>query len=653
MKTLFLALLLSSCAAAQSGLSFYIDPSDGSLPTSSLSALPTAYAFPSTSVGQTASIMIRMVNSSSATLQVNGIYVGAAAGSSSADNNFSVTGFADATLAPGGMKPFYLNFTPNATGPLSGFLQVTIAGQNPAAISTLSGTGLSSSVNLTCTDTLFAGCNGTTPLAANSAITFGSTGGVAVGSTYSIAFSLTNNTSAAIATPNISTQVYAVASFTSPGLAALPATIAAGATVSFTVIFTPQASASGPSTPQTATLTVGSASYTLQGYEQIVSGNDPIQVTCVYSSGQPCQGSANTYTVGPVTNTLTLVFQVTNPNPLGTVDANITLSAPPVLSNTAAFGLSTPTLAPTNSTSGGTAVTAGQPVAILPGYTLSFQVTFTGSAATSATLGFAYTPAGATTATPLSYTLNATPAPAVGSAGSDLPGVALICGTTSCGSQTFTSQQQVQATLQVTTATTAAATLAIAFTPLVSGAKDSAVEFIAPYTQNDLSFSFTSASLSGMLGNSQPQFTFQTGTTAGTINFTLTDSATLQTLNLPAITILPEKVQITSSTAVQSSPNLVLTITGYDNTYSAGELAFSFYGTNGALLNPTPISLNAASAFEQYFFSSTNTSGGAFSLSVTFPVTGDVTEVGSVTATVTNSAGQASVSQSFTASTTP
>jgi hypothetical protein len=583
-----------------------------------------------------------LVNTSDSTVQLNAIYVGASAGSSLADNNFAVTGLENATLAPSGAKEFYLGFTPAVPGSSSGYLQISIAGQPPAAVSTLSGNGLPSSVSLTCKDALLTSlCNGTTSIPVNSALSFGPTTGVAPGATYSILFSLTNSTSAAIAAPAISSELYALESFTSPDLPNLPATIAPGSTVTFTIVFTPQATAPGPSTAQGATLTVGTAIYTLQGYELITGNNDPLQVTCVYSTGQPCQGPANTastFSVGPNLNTLSLLFTVTNPNPVGTSFADITLPALPSISPASNFVMGTATLSPTGSSSAGTAVTAGQSVTIQPGYSLTFQITFNGTSAANTTL---------TVGNGISYTLVGQPAPPVGSTGSDLAGVTLMCGSTSCSSQTFSNQQQVQATLQVTTATTAGATLAISFKSLVSGATDSGVTFIAPYTQDNLSFLFTPTSLSGMLSNGQPGFTFQTGTTAGTINFSLTDSATQQTITLPAVTIQPAKVQIETSTAVRSSPNLILTITGYDNTYSAGQLSFTFYDVNGTNITPNAIQVDATSAFQQYFFSSSNTAGGAFSLQVTFPVTGDVTQIGSVTANITNSAGQASVTQKF------
>lgn len=646
MKIVLLTLFLAVALKAQSPVTLYIDPSDGAAPLSSLSQLPSTYQFPSTSVGQASSIIVRVVNTSSAAITVDALYVGSAAGAAAANPNFNIVGFDTyVTLSPygtsGDWAPAYIEFTPTVSGTSTGYLQVSVAGQSAAAISTLSGNGLSSSVSLTCIDTLLTLCDGKTPIAPNSSLTFGATSGVAVGSTYSIPFTLTNNTSNPIPVPTIANTTYSLPSFTSPNLASLPATIAPGSTVNFTVVFSPQATAPGAATSQTAVLTIGSGTYTLQGYELVANNNDPVQVSCVYSTGQPCQGPANTvntYSVGPNLNTLSLIFTVTNPNPVGTAFADITLPAPPSISDTTDFTLGTATLIPTGSSSSGTAITAGQPVTIQPGYSLTFQVTFTGASNASGTL---------TIGNGIAYTLNGQPAPAVGSTGSDLPGITLMCGATPCSSQTFGSQQQVQATLQVNTATTAGATLAISFTSLVSGVTDPAITFISPYNTPNLSFSFTPSSLSGMLGNGQPGFTFQTGTTAGTINFTLTDSATLQTMTLPAITIQPAKVQIETATAVRSDPNLIVTITGYDNTYSAGQLSFTFYDLSGNNLTPNAIQVNAATAFKDYFFSSSNTAGGAFSLQVTFPVTGDVTQVGSVTANITNSAGQSSVTSTF------
>lgn len=641
MKILLLAFLLSSAAAAQN-LTFSIVAADGTT-----SPLPSTYPFPATSVGQTTTITVTVQNTSGSTLTLNGIYVDVAAGPSAQSNSFSVIGFeqSGATLAPLASKQFSITFSPAGAGDATGHLQVNIQGQGFAPVSTLSGTGVSSSVSLTCTDSLLTSlCNGTTSIPANSSITFGgtnSTTGVALGKTYSIPFTLTNNTSAAIPTPTISNELYALQSFTSPDLANLPTSIAAGSTVNFTIVFTPQATAPGPSTAQGATLTVGTATYTLQGYELITANNDPIQVTCVYSTGKPCQApmnTSNTFSVGPDPSTLSLAFTVTNPNPVGTSFADITLPALPSLSDTTDFTMGTATLIPTGSSSAGNAVTAGQSVTIQPGYSLAFQVTFTGSVANTAIL---------TIGGGLSYTLMAQPTPVVGSPQSGLAGLTLMCGSTPCSSQTFASAQQVPVSVQVPSASTTLpfVSLSIAFTSAVAGVtNDPAIEFVELSATSTGQIPFTPNSAAGT--SSTAQFTLATGTTAGTIAITVAEPGVSSQPYTVSIPILPSKVQITSSTAAQNSPNLTVTIFGYDNTYSANDLSFTFYDVNGTNLTPNAIQVNAASAFKQYFFGPQD-EAGMFKMQVTFPITGDVTQVGSVTANITNSAGQSSVTQSF------
>jgi hypothetical protein len=141
--------------------------------------------------------------------------------------------------------------------------------------------------------------------------------------------------------------------------------------------------------------------------------------------------------------------------------------------------------------------------------------------------------------------------------------------------------------------------------------------------------------------NSQTQITFQTGTTAGTILFTLTFPNSQPITQ--QITISPATVQIGQMTAVWQDPFLVVTMTGYDNTYTTGSMTFNFYDTSGrAIVTNMPVS--ATTNFQQYF--SGATAGGAFSIQLSFPVTaGSTASVGSVSATMSNSAGASSLAQ--------
>jgi hypothetical protein len=201
----------------------------------------------------------------------------------------------------------------------------------------------------------------------------------------------------------------------------------------------------------------------------------------------------------------------------------------------------------------------------------------------------------------------------------------------------FASQQQdhVAVTLASASQVSATGTLTLAFAPSVASVTDDpAVMFVATGGRN-LTIQVSSGSQTGFY-NGQSQLAFQTGTTAGQLTFTLTFDG--QDPVVQTIDILPAPVALTSSSAVRESPALVVMLTGYDNTYSAGKLSFTFYSTTGAVITPGGIITDETQAFEQYFFNR-NSYGGAFQLQASFPVTGDVTTVGSVDVTMRNSAG--------------
>ena len=133
---------------------------------------------------------------------------------------------------------------------------------------------------------------------------------------------------------------------------------------------------------------------------------------------------------------------------------------------------------------------------------------------------------------------------------------------------------------------------------------------------------------------SQSSIAFQTGSTAGTILFTLTlPNATGQT----SLTIAPAAVALDTASAVRRVGNLDVSLTGLDNTYSASQLAFTFYDKNGNAIQPGVIRVDASSDFRLYFAASQV--GGQFALLATFPVSGDVNVVTGFDVQVTNSVG--------------
>jgi hypothetical protein len=204
----------------------------------------------------------------------------------------------------------------------------------------------------------------------------------------------------------------------------------------------------------------------------------------------------------------------------------------------------------------------------------------------------------------------------------------------------LTSGQQAQLSIPLSSSAQAnsTATLTLGFTSAVSGATDDpAIVFTSSGTRTAI-VSFVSGSSTGSFANGQNSLTFQTGTTAGTLKFTLS-FASGQTVS-KSIDITPIAVQIVSASATKQSPYLVINLSAYDNTYSSGKLLFNFYDTKGALLTPGGISIDETQDFHNYFFGMNNQAGGAFGLQAKFPVTGDVTTIGAADVMVQNANGQ-------------
>jgi hypothetical protein len=127
---------------------------------------------------------------------------------------------------------------------------------------------------------------------------------------------------------------------------------------------------------------------------------------------------------------------------------------------------------------------------------------------------------------------------------------------------------------------------------------------------------------------------FQTGSTAGVILFTLTLGDTTQQASL-AIPAAPVYLDTASGTLELGS--VVVGLIGYDNTYSASQLQFTFYDTNGTALPGGLITADVTQDFESYF--QTTQAGGSFQLRANFLISGDSAVLGSVSVSITNSVG--------------
>ena len=615
MKFLLVSVLVCGSLSAQT-LSFTVhDPTN----THPDSTLPATYQLPDTPQDSASSVVINVTNSSAATVLVAQIYVGSAAGSAVLSPDFSVTGLnQNAILAPGGGLQFTLNFRPSTTGPISGYLQAAYAVQqngcvigstSPAtqcagiisAVSTLQGLATSPQFVLSYNP----GSGGVVlQPSGSSSLNFGN---VSTSASVTYAFSLANASTTSANAPSISLQtpVFSSSAF-SIDTSSVPATVAAGASAVFTVTFAP-----GQTGLTTATLVVGSNLYPLQGTGAVVVDIDALQISYVDATGvRGLPQAATPIDFGQVIpgagSKATLKFTVTNP--ATSLDAVI-------VSNLAVSG------------SGFVLSSApSMPATIQPGASITFQVGFSapnsGKYSGTLTIGprsFMLTALGVTSPLPtFSFQLNAQP---------------------------LTSQQQANLTIQFASASTVSAIgeLSMSFVPSVTGANDDPAIVFAATKSRQLQVNVAVGSQVATY-EGQSAITFQTGTTAGTITFNLTFPNTAPFAQ--SYSISPGPVQIVSATAVRQTPNLVVTVNGFDNTYSTGQMSFIFYDTSGKVLTPNGIAVDSRSNFHQYFFTN-NQAGGAFAMQASFPVTGDAAQVGSVAVTMNNSAGQTSTTRTF------
>jgi hypothetical protein len=563
------------------------------------------------------------VNSSANTVYWVNAFVADSASSFVVNNNFSITGqFVNTPLAPSGSIIFTINFAPTTLGAKTGYLRATYqvqqgscsftSGTHPcpsstATASTLTGAGTDPQLVLS-----YQPSTGNAVVLQPSSSTPFDFGNVSTSSSATVTFILSNRTAGSLATPAIKLQTTQFfASAFRLDTSALPGSIAGNSSATFTVSFAP--GQLGVTDPSTA-LIVGTLSYPLKGTGIVVADIDALDISYTdITSGSPSFGKItrpqpatpiqfDQLVAGGATSSV-LNFVVTNPT-----SSYNAVAVSPLRVSGAGFGILDAPTAPIN---------------IAPGSSVTFKLTF--SAAASGT----YT--GSLSIGTRQFVLQGL------TAVSPFPSFSLQL------SAPLTSQQQASLSIQFSAPAAIAAigTLTMKFTPSVANvADDPAIAFLATNGRQlniDLAVGSQTATYKG-----QSAIAFQTGTTAGTLTFTVEFVNTAPYSQ--SFTISPATVHITSATAVRQNPNLVVTINGYDNTYSAGQLSFTFYDLAGKVI--APITVNAATSFQQYFFTN-NTAGGAFTLQASFPVQGDVTQVGSVAIGLSNSLGPTNTTQTF------
>jgi hypothetical protein len=562
-------------------------------------AMGATYAFPDTALGDSSIVDLRLRNTSTTQVYLmRAVFSG--------DTSYAVDGsLLNNCLPAGGFQEIRVTFAPAALGPSTTPLQIAymaypVSSGCPATpplnvltgtLATLSGNGIAPTLTTSVTiDSL------TNPISSGSAISFSQVG---IGSTKSATFTVTNSTASTlpVAAPSIVSSVFSQSPYSLGSLDSWPASLAPGGTASFTLAFAPTVQAL-----VTASLSLGSRTYPLTGTGIPGPGLESLLVSYTLPTGV----HYNITTATPVDfgslqtgSTASYIFTVSNP---------ATNFAPQTISSIALSGAgftltSVPTL----------------PVTLRPGDITTFTVAFAPSqpGAQSATLAIGtlqFTLSGKAVAPSLNPSIQVSP-------------------------DILTSGQQAQVSIPLSGPSQAntTGTLTLAFTSAVSGAADDpAIIFTASGTRT-AAVSFVSGASSGSFASGQNTLTFQTGTTAGTLKFTLT-FASGQTVS-KSVDITPTAVQIISSSGARQSPYLVINLSAYDNTYSSGKLLFNFYDTKGSLLTPGGISIDETRDFHNYFFLN-NQAGGAFGLQAKFPITGDVTTIGAADVMVQNSNGQ-------------
>ena len=170
-------------------------------------------------------------------------------------------------------------------------------------------------------------------------------------------------------------------------------------------------------------------------------------------------------------------------------------------------------------------------------------------------------------------------------------------------------------------------------------ADDPAVMFVATGARS-VPFSIKAGDTQFLLGG-QSGAVFQTGTTAGNISFSVSTNVTVNGTASASMSIPAAPIGIDKATATTRAGDLDVQVWGFDNTYSAGAMSFTFYDLSGKVVQPGVVSADFSQQFRAYF--TAGATGSSFQRRVSFPVTGDSTQIGAVDVQLTNSAGSVAI----------
>lgn len=193
-------------------------------------------------------------------------------------------------------------------------------------------------------------------------------------------------------------------------------------------------------------------------------------------------------------------------------------------------------------------------------------------------------------------------------------------------------QERLSINLESPASDDVSGTVTLQFTPASGLVDDPSIAFL-PAGTRFTSFRVRAGSAKAEF-NGADALSFQTGSTAGSIAFTVALGAhrTQQTF-----TIAPARLAVDSAQALLSDQSVEFRLRGFDNSRTASRLRFIFYLKNGQALAQGPIDLDASAAFNNFFSANP---GGVFFLRVHFPVSGTASELDSADVEFTNAQGQ-------------
>ena len=176
-------------------------------------------------------------------------------------------------------------------------------------------------------------------------------------------------------------------------------------------------------------------------------------------------------------------------------------------------------------------------------------------------------------------------------------------------------------------------TVSMTFQPASAGmVDDPAVRFTSSGART-LSFHVKEGDLTGTFPNGVDTV-FQTGTTAGVIVFRVKLGDYDQSF---PFSIAPAPMYVDHASASRRVSDLDVSITGFDNTGTAGRFSFTFFDKSGNTVQPGAIRADWSESFFNYFRSSK--AGGSFTMRATCPVSGDASQIAGVELEMTNSTG--------------